>query len=162
MRASRIVYGSSTTRMTEPSCSPSMFFSSAKLSSVRPSSCSEKHVRWHVSSRSISSWWISCTSSMLDTCIESGSTPGDSTCTVKPVSCISLITSSSCCCCCSVSPPPATPALLSSADSFGPAAAGSDSSELACPFSPFCSACPLPIVSFCSPAAAATIGGTLQ
>lgn len=86
MRASRIVYGSSTTFTTEPSFKPSMFFSSAKLSSVTPSSWSEKHVRWHVSSRSISSWWISWTSSMLDTWIDSDSTPGLRIWTENPTS----------------------------------------------------------------------------
>lgn len=56
------------TLMTEPSLRPSMFLSSAKLSRVLPSSCREKQVRWQVSSLSISNWWISCTSSILDTC----------------------------------------------------------------------------------------------
>lgn len=53
----------STTLMTEPSWRPSMDLSSAKLSMVTESSWREKQVRWQQSSRSISSWWISWTSS---------------------------------------------------------------------------------------------------
>lgn len=45
IRASRTVYGSSTTRSTEPSCSPSTLRSSEKWSSMLPSRCSEKQVR---------------------------------------------------------------------------------------------------------------------
>lgn len=44
-----------------------MDLSSAKLSSTFPSSCREKQVRWHVSSRSINTWWISWTISWGDT-----------------------------------------------------------------------------------------------
>ena len=51
----------STTLMTAPSLRPSILLSSAKLSKMFPSSCSEKHVLWHVSSRSIMTWWISWT-----------------------------------------------------------------------------------------------------
>lgn len=57
----------STTLSREPSCRPSMDLSSAKLSSTFPSSCREKQVRWQVSSRSINTWWISCTISCGDT-----------------------------------------------------------------------------------------------
>ena len=57
----------STTLSSEPSCRPSMDLSSAKLSSTFPSSCREKQVRWQVSSRSINTWWISCTISWGDT-----------------------------------------------------------------------------------------------
>ncbi len=57
----------STTLRREPSCRPSMDLSSAKLSSTLPSSCKEKQVRWQVSSRSIRTWWISCTISCGDT-----------------------------------------------------------------------------------------------
>ena len=46
---------------------PSTVFSSAKLSREFPFSCNEKQVRWHVSSRSIKSWCISCTSSIDET-----------------------------------------------------------------------------------------------
>ena len=44
-----------------------MDLSSAKLSSTLPSSCREKQVRWHVSSLSISTWWISWTISWGET-----------------------------------------------------------------------------------------------
>ena len=46
---------------------PSTVFSSAKLSREFPFSCNEKQVRWHVSSLSIKSWCISCTSSIDET-----------------------------------------------------------------------------------------------
>ena len=55
------------TFITDPSFNPSIFFSSAKLSSETPFSWRQKQVRWQVSSRSISSWCISWTISILDT-----------------------------------------------------------------------------------------------
>lgn len=122
------MYGSSTTFTVEPSCKPSMFFSSAKLSKVTPSNCSEKQVRWQVSSRSISNWCISWTNSMLDTWIANGSTPGLRIWTEKPTSWMISNPSES-----SPNPFASISSFFSAAGSAG-LAADAASSVVECPF----------------------------